>query len=96
MIGKRHGGQITGLLYAGVFAPLIAAMVHGRWPRLPIVLIVIIFVALIIGFYFVGIWVAIDRPAELDKKFPISSKELRRRKKALFEWLDSQGRHSSK
>jgi hypothetical protein len=58
------------------------------------VLVVIIFIALSIGFYSAGIWVAIDRPVELDKKFPIGSKELRRRKKAFFDWLDSQGRHS--
>jgi len=33
-----------------------------------------------------------DRPEELRKRLPISSKEHRRRKKEFYDWLDSQGR----
>jgi|ERR1051326_436344 hypothetical protein len=33
-----------------------------------------------------------DRPEEVRKRIPISSKELRRRKKEFYDWLDSQGR----
>ena len=33
-----------------------------------------------------------DRPEELGKRIPISSQEHRRRKKAFYDWLDSQGR----
>jgi hypothetical protein len=42
--------------------------------------------------YCAGFWALVDRPAELDRKFPTSSKELRRRKKELYDWLDSLGR----
>ena len=34
-----------------------------------------------------------DRPEELDKEIPISSHELRRRKKEFYDWLNTQGRH---
>jgi len=33
-----------------------------------------------------------DRPEELQKRIPISSREHRRRKKEFYDWLDSQGR----
>jgi hypothetical protein len=33
-----------------------------------------------------------DRPEELGKEIPISSKEHRSRKKRFYDWLDSQGR----
>jgi hypothetical protein len=39
-----------------------------------------------------GFWTLVDRPTEPDRKFPTSSKELRRRKKGLYDWLDSLGR----
>jgi hypothetical protein len=39
-----------------------------------------------------GFWALVDRPTAPDRKFPTSSKELRRRKKELYDWLDSLGR----
>ena len=33
-----------------------------------------------------------DRPEELQKRIPISSREHRRKKKEFYDWLDSQGR----
>jgi len=32
-----------------------------------------------------------DRPEEVEKRIPISSREHRRRKKEFYDWLDSQG-----
>jgi hypothetical protein len=52
----------------------------------------LIFIALWIGFYFAGVWAVVDRLAELARKFPISSKELRRRTKAFYDQLSSKGR----
>ena len=92
MIGKKNIGRLYGVCLATVYATLISGAVYGFWPGLHIALRLLIFLALWIGFYFTGIWTAIDRPAELDRKFPISSKELRTRKKAFYDWLASQGR----
>jgi hypothetical protein len=44
------------------------------------------------GVYLVGTWIMVDHPAELKRKIPISSKELRRRRKRFYDWLASQGR----
>jgi hypothetical protein len=67
-------------------------MVRGLWHGLHIALTLLLFVGLWIGFYFAGVWASTERRAELERKFPISSKELRRRKKEFFDWLASQGR----
>jgi len=44
-------------------------------------LVWLIFICLFIGLYCAGFWALVDRPVELDRKFPTSSKELRRRQK---------------
>jgi Flp pilus assembly protein protease CpaA len=74
-----------------MYAGLITAALH-IWTGLHTALTLFIFACLWTGFYFAGIWAATDRPAELDKKFPTSSRELQKRKKAFYDWLDSQGR----
>ena len=43
------------------------------------------------GFYLVVSWVMVDHAAEVKRKVPISSKELRRRTKRFYDWLASQG-----
>jgi hypothetical protein len=45
--------------------------------------VLLVFSALWIGICFAGIWAIVDRPAELNRKVPIRSKELRRTKKAF-------------
>ncbi len=52
----------------------------------------LIFICLFIGLYCAGFWALVDRPTEPDRKFPTSSKELRKRKKELYDRLDSFGR----
>jgi len=88
---KKNIGRALGILLATMYAGLIAVTVH-IWTGRHAVLTLFIFAGLWIGFYFAGIWAAADRPAELDKKFPTSSKELRKRKKTFYDWLASQGR----
>lgn len=92
MIGKKNTGRFYGACLATIYATLIIGTVYELWSGLHITLALLIFIALWIGFYFAGVWAAVDRPAELNRKFPISSKELRRRKKTFYDWLDSQGR----
>jgi hypothetical protein len=91
MMSKKNAGRAFGVLLATVCASFITVGVHV-WRVLPIALAVLIFIGLWIGFYLTGIWALNERPAELDKKFPISSKERRKRKTVFYDWLDSRGR----
>jgi hypothetical protein len=54
---------------------------------------VLIFIILLIGFYKAGVWMFIDRPIELNKKFPITGDEVKRRQKAFYDWWDLRNRH---
>jgi hypothetical protein len=89
---KKTTGRVWGIVLATSFGSLIAATIRGVWPGMPLALTFLTLVCLWIGFYFTGIWMLVERPAELDKKFPISSKELRRRRKEFYDWVDSLGR----
>ena len=89
---KKTTGRVWGIVLATMFAPTITAIIHNLKPELHIALTFLTFVCLWIGFYFTGNWILVERPAELDRKFPISSKELRRRKKEFYDWVDSLGR----
>jgi hypothetical protein len=57
-------------------------MARGVWHGLHIALTLLLFISLWAGFYFAGVWASTERRAELNK-------ELRRRKKALYDWLAS-------
>jgi hypothetical protein len=91
MIEKKNIARFYGVCLATIFATITTGLVHDLWHGPHVAPIVLIFVALWIGFYFTGIWVAADRPDELNRKFPITSKELRRRKKEFYDWLASLG-----
>jgi hypothetical protein len=86
MIGKRNIGRFYGVLLATMYATLVTGIIYGL-SRPPLGWVFVLFVALWIGFYFAGVWAAVDRPAELNRKLPLSSKELRRRKKEFYDWL---------
>lgn len=85
MIGKRNVERLYGVLLATMYATLVTGIIYGLWRALHIGSVLSIFVCLWIGFYFTGIWVAVDRPAELKSKLPFSGKELRRRKKEFYD-----------
>ncbi|HXM21751.1 MAG TPA: hypothetical protein VN948_10855 [Terriglobales bacterium] len=91
MIDKKSTGRFFGVILAATFGSLIAETIR-LWLGLHLAATLLVFIGLWIGFYFTGTWTIIDRPAELDRKFPISSKELRRRKKEFYDWVDSLGR----
>jgi hypothetical protein len=92
MIGKKNIGRFYGVCLATIYATLTTGIAYSLWRELHIALVLLIFIALWIGFYFTGIWIAVNRPDELKRKSPISSKELRRRKQEFYDWLASQGR----
>ena len=91
MLNKKNYGRAFGVCLATIYASMIAGTVYETWPGYAW-LVWLIFICLFIGFYCAGFWALVDRQAELDRKFPISSKELRRRKKELYDWLDTLGR----
>jgi hypothetical protein len=74
-------------MYAMASAVLATIAILPFYPALRPRSVLLIFVGLCVVFYFVWIWVFYERPAELEKKVPISSKELRRRKKEFYDSL---------
>ena len=94
MFGKKNIGRFTGVSMATAYAALISGAVYGFFPGLRLGFLVLIFIVLWVGIYLAGSWAAVERPAELNRKFPTSSKELRARRKAFYDWLASQGRRS--
>lgn len=78
----RLGSAVVGMGYAG----LLTGFVQDLWRRLGPVPLISIFIVLWIVSYQGLLWLFVDRTAELEKKFPITSQELRRRKKAFYDW----------
>jgi hypothetical protein len=67
-------------------------MVEDAWCGLHLLPVGLMFITLWVGFYFAGVWLIGNRRAELDRKFPVSSDDLRKRKKTFYDWPASQGR----
>lgn len=91
MLNKKNHGRAFGVSLATIYASMIAGTVYELWPGHGLT-VCLIFVCLFIGFYCAGFWALVDRQAELDRKFPIAGKELRRRKKEFYDWRDTLGR----
>jgi len=92
MLSNKNSGRALGVSLAVIYASLITLVTHRLWLGLRPIIISALFVGLCVGCYFAGIWVVDERPSELNKRFPVSSKDLRRRKKEFYDWLDSHGR----
>jgi hypothetical protein len=92
-IGWRRRIRLFGnWIYSLASASLVMLATSPLYAALRIRSVLLIFIGLCVAFYFVWNWVLYERPAELEKKLPISSKEFRRRKKELYDWLAAQGR----
>jgi hypothetical protein len=92
MIEKKNIGRLYGACLATMYSTLITGIVYGVLGGLRPTMVILVFVGMWIGIYFAGVWAAVDRPAELNRKLPAGSKELRRQKKSFYDWLASQGR----
>ena len=77
--------RVATWLYALASAVLALVAFH---PNVRPIFLLVIFVAMWILFRIVWGWVFFQRRAELDKKIPVSSKELRKRKKEFFDSLE--------
>lgn len=72
-------------LYSIGSALLVTTLIRGSNPTLRPGTILLIIGGFCVAFYFLWTWVFFERPAELDKKLPINSKELRRKRKEFFD-----------
>lgn len=91
MISEKNIVRLYGALLA-IFAPPATLIIYGIWGNMPAWLIALTLIALLVVFYRLGILYG-NRPATVRKRVPISSQELRRRRKRFYDWLASQGRH---
>jgi hypothetical protein len=87
MMGKKAIDQAYAVFLAMIYAGLIT---EGVDHQVSIRAEITVFLVSWSVIYFVGLW--IRSREELNKKIPVSSKELHRRKKRLYDWLASQGR----
>jgi hypothetical protein len=94
MIGKKSIGPLLGLCYAAVFGTFATLGIHDYFPGLSTRVFVLLSGAAFVAFYCVGKWV--HSRGEQNERLPTSSKELRRRTKEFYDWLDSQGRPPSR
>lgn len=80
---QRVGAALQAILYAVV----VTLMVWGLKPTLRTGVLFRIFGGFCIAFYFLWTWFFVERPAELAKRLPISSKELRRKRQDFYDSL---------
>jgi hypothetical protein len=85
--GKPRVQRVGAWLYALGSAVLTIVAFEGLYPVFRPRSLLIVFFVLWVLFSFVWRWVFFERGPELDKKIPVSSKELRRRKRAYFDDL---------
>jgi hypothetical protein len=90
MIGEKNIVRVYGVLFA-IFAPPATLILYRIWRNMPAWLAALILIVFLVVFYRVGVLYG-NRPAEVRKNVPISSQELRRRRKRFYDWLASQGR----
>jgi drug/metabolite transporter (DMT)-like permease len=92
VISRKNTGRICGLCLAAIGVALVAASLPGLWLKIGKASSLGLLLLLGIGFYYAGGWASTARPAELKKKYPISSKELRRITREFYESLSSENR----
>jgi Ni/Fe-hydrogenase subunit HybB-like protein len=86
MMNKDTTALAYGVVMATIYAVLATSVVYGIWQGLHLAPISFVFVCLWVGFCLALIW-RFYRKDELDRKFPISAAEHRRRKREFYAWL---------
>lgn len=89
MFSQLASGRFYGVVLATMHAFVVAFIVYAFGHGMSFLIGALLFVVLWIGIYFTGLWAILYRPKELDKRIPISSKELRKKKKQFYDELDS-------
>ncbi len=83
MLNKKNIGRAFGVSLATIYATLIAETIYDICPGMHVWLVWLIFICLFTGLYCAGFGALVDRPAELDRKFPTSSKDPQKKEGAL-------------
>jgi len=79
----RVGAAMQAMLYA-----VVVTLIVWRFnPTLGFGALFLIVAVFSVAFYFLWIWVFVERPAELAKKLPLSGKELRRKRQEFYDSL---------
>jgi len=90
MIRKTNIARIAGVCVAAIYGTFIMVGVHDRWPKMSTLGLLLLSGAVCVVLYLAGRWIAVRN--ELNKRLPTSSKELRRRRKEFYNWLNLKGR----
>lgn len=90
MIGKKNLDRIFAVFLAAVYGGLIMGGLSASWPRSNLTRYLLLSSVVCVALYFAGMW--IRAKIERNRKLPTSSKELRRRTREFYSWLDSHGR----
>jgi len=93
MISKTSIGRVVGVCTAAIYGSFIMIGVHDFWPNMSTLAMILLAGAVCVVLYLAGRWIAARK--ELNKRLPISSKELRRRRKEFYEGLNLHGRPQS-
>jgi hypothetical protein len=93
MAAPKKTGPLRPLYRAGLWvcalapATLVTIAIEGFDPRLGPGIVLSVFLVSWVASYFVADWIMFERSDELRKKYPISSKELRRKNKEFYDNL---------
>lgn len=91
MFREKYFGPIFGVCLSLLYGTTIVNGIWDVWPRIHTGPALLVITTLFLGLYFVGFGIQARR-AELKKKIATPGKELRKRRKRFYDWLDSQGR----
>jgi hypothetical protein len=89
MLSKENIGRTYGILVGSTLAVFVTFFLR-RFLHLQVIPTVLLFIILEVACYRLGVWAMIERPEELDKKFPLTVKDLRRKRRVFYDWLNSQ------
>jgi hypothetical protein len=88
MLSKENTGRAYAILLASMWA-FVITLLTCVWFDLNAVWSLLLFLILWIGIYITGLWTFICRPTELNKKFPITGQEFRKRREEFYAFLNS-------
>jgi hypothetical protein len=79
-------------VFPATLAPMLSAVVAIFFSKIDskasAVLVGLVFLASWAGLYWGLTWVFIDRPAELEAKYPSSPEDEKRRREEFYDWLE--------
>ena len=87
MFDKANTGRLYGVWLASMYAFITTFFAYVSF-GLNAALSLLLFLVLWVAIYVTGLWIFIYRPAELKKKYPITGRELRKRREEFLASLN--------